>query len=349
MRPDTENTTIPKGETSSTTHTGALLKVLAVLTSNRRHSPIAQVWAKRQINSLQALGLDVDHQFMVERRSLWQLIRLGVSLRRHIRRQKPDLVHVHWGSSAALVTVLFSPRPVVVSFCGSDLLGNYNSRGKRTWSGRLSSLLSKLASLKAARIITKTEELKHSLWKLVWDKTDIIPNGVDMEFFAPMPQSEARRRLGWEHNQPAVLFINRDGAWVKDPLLARAAYNRARELAPELKLVWGERLPPEDMPLYYNAADVLLLTSRHEGSNNTIKEALACGLPVVATRCGDVEERLAGVTPGGVCDRSVDELGCKLAEATRSRQRSNGRDQISDLSLEKVALRVLDCYREALR
>jgi len=349
LRPDTENTTILKGENPSTTHTEIPLKVLVVLTSNRSNSPIAQVWAKRQINSLRALGLDVDHQFMVERRSLRQLIRFGIGLRRRIRRQKPDLVHVHWGSSAALVTALFSPRPVVVSFCGSDLLGNYNSRGKRTWSGRLSSLLSKLASLKAARIITKTEELKRNLWKPVWDKTVVIPNGVDMEFFTPMPQSEARRRLGWEHNQPAVLFVNRDGAWVKDPVLARAAYDRARELAPELKLVWGEGLLPEDMPLYYNAADVLLLTSRHEGSNNTIKEALACGLPVVATRCGDVEERLAGVTPGGVCDRSVDELGRKLAEVARSRQRSNGRDQIRALSLEKVALRVFACYREALK
>ena len=328
---------------------GRLLKVLAVLTSDRHQNPISQVWAKRQINSLRKLGLDVDHQFMVERRSLLQLIRSGIMLRRHIKRQKPDLVHVHWGSSAALVTVLFSPRPVVVSFCGSDLLGNYNSRGRRTWSGRLSALLSKLASLKAVRIITKTGELKRSLWKSVWGKTEVIPNGVDLEFFAPMPQAEARRRLGWEHNQPVVLFVNREGAWVKDPLLARAAYDHAREQTPGLKLVWAESLLPEDMPLYYNAADVLLLTSRHEGSNNSIKEALACELPVVATRCGDVAERLVGVEPGAVCERSAGELGGSLTDVIQARRRSNGRNHISELALENVALRVVNCYREALK
>ena len=41
---------------------------------------------------------------------------------------------------------------------------------------------------------------------------------------------------------------------------------------------------------YYNSVDCLILTSFHEGSPNVIKEAMACNLPIVSTKVGDVEE-----------------------------------------------------------
>jgi len=55
---------------------------------------------------------------------------------------------------------------------------------------------------------------------------------------------------------------------------------------------------------YLLVADVLLNPSYHEGSPNVVKEAMACGLPVVAADCGDVRKRLAGCTPEAVVDRT---------------------------------------------
>ena len=56
----------------------------------------------------------------------------------------------------------------------------------------------------------------------VFVSTDLIPNGVDLDLFHPIPQADARRALGWFHTDPVVVFMDRRGAWVKDPELAQA-------------------------------------------------------------------------------------------------------------------------------
>lgn len=307
------------------------------------------VWGKRQIESLGRLGVEIAVYAFHNRRSLRGLLHGGRELRRKADEFQPHLIHVHFGAAQALMAVLFSDRPVIVSFCGSDLLGNYDASGRKTWSGVLSGVLSQLGALGSRRCIAKSEQLKQSLW---WSKSrtkcDVIPNGVDGRLFHPIPQAEARAVVGWLHDDPVVLFMDRAGDWVKDPALAHAAYGEARKKVRSLRLYIIENEPPERVPLLYNAADVLLLTSRHEGSNNTLKEALACNLPVVATDCGDSRERLQGIRDCFVCSRDAAELGLRLAQLALSRNRSNGRTHLQGLSTDQVALRIVRCYEEAL-
>lgn len=307
------------------------------------------VWAQRQIDSLALLGLRIETYVFENRRSLRGLLRGGVALRRKVRDCRPDVVHVHYGAAQALIAVLFAPRPVVVSFCGSDLFGNYDARGGLTWSGRLSKLLSQAAAFGCRRAIAKSPALRDLLWtRGMRSKCDVIPNGVDLNLFRPIPRQQARSKVGWPHDDPVVLFMDRRGAWVKDPLLAEAAYREARAKVPSLRLHVLEHEPPDRMGLFYNAADALILTSRHEGSNNTVKEALACNLPVVATKCGDVEDRLRGVRACHVCSRDPKELGAKLAEVAARRERSDGRRSLDRLTLEQAARAVAACYARAL-
>jgi teichuronic acid biosynthesis glycosyltransferase TuaC len=60
------------------------------------------------------------------------------------------------------------------------------------------------------------------------------------------------------------------------------------------------------MPWYYSAADVMLLCSESEGSPTSVKEALACNLPVVSTDVGDVREIMDGIDGCEICAANVE-------------------------------------------
>lgn len=325
---------------------GETLKILMVKGLNPGSTQLSNwVWADRQGDSLRGLGCEIDTYGFANRRSFSGLLKGGLGLRKKIGDYAPDLVHVHFAAAQALVTVMFSPKPVVISFCGSDLLGNYDSTGRKTWSGYLSMVLSQMAALGANQCIAKTVELRKALWfSSCREKCEIIPNGVNLDHFRIIPRSDARAILGWLHDDPVVLFVNPKGAWVKNPTLARVVWELAKEHLPNLKMHFVENEPPDRMPLFFNAADVLLITSLHEGSNNTVKEALACNLPVVSSPVGDVSERIQYVQPSKIAPRDARALAQALVQVLLEKSRSNGRSKVSHLSLELVAKRILDVY-----
>jgi glycosyltransferase involved in cell wall biosynthesis len=76
---------------------------------------------------------------------------------------------------------------------------------------------------------------------------------------------------------------------------------------------------------------------------------MACNLPVVSVDVGDVVERLEGVSPSRVAERSPGALARCIAEVLQEDRRSNGRDKISPLSEKLVAQQILEVYRQAIR
>src|SRR5262249_21289975 len=130
--------------------------------------------------------------------------------------------------------------------------------------------------------------------------------------------------------------------------LAEAAMKILKARIPEATLHVLSNVEACRMPLYYRAADVLLCASRQEGCPNVVKEALACNLPVVSTRVGDVAELLTAVRPSAVVPRDPNSMGAALAEILVARKRSNGRECVTHLALDQVAQRVLSVYRSVL-
>ena len=233
-----------------------------------------------------------------------------------------DLVHANYGLTAPLA--LAQPNlPVVLSLWGSDLMGRYGP-------------VSRLCARYCDAVVVMSEEMADALDQDCF----VVPHGVDLDLFAPRPRREARDALGWDHGAHHVVFPYNPGRPVKDfPRAERvaAAVDDRVERPVVLHAITG--VDHEEMPTYMNAGDSLLVTSKREGSPNTIKEALACNLPVVSTDVGDVAERLGGVTPSAV-GRTDAALVDGLTAVLEADARSNGRQAVEDLSAQRATERL---------
>ncbi len=125
---------------------------------------------------------------------------------------------------ADMVTRAVGDVPTVVSFCGSDLLGERLSGLVRKFVSRYGVMASHKAAKRATGIIVKSENLRDALPNFVdRSKVRIIPNGIDLERFRPLCQETCRARLGWNAShfhvlsqQTAVIQSN-DRIWLELP------------------------------------------------------------------------------------------------------------------------------------
>jgi glycosyltransferase involved in cell wall biosynthesis len=304
------------------------------------------IFVRRQLNSLRTLNVDSHAFFLNAGTSPRLLLKRWLDLRREIASLKPDLIHAHYGTITALVCALATTRiPLVITFRGSDLnyrgdLGFLRSYGTH--------LLSQLASLRAAAIVCVSRRLQSRLW---WrkDVSVVLTDGVNLDVFRPMPKTEAREQLGCQNTGHIVLFSQGNSPRNKGRALALAGVQAAeRSLGPIQLVILDGRVPPEQVPVFINAADCVVLASEAEGSPNIVKEALACNVPVVAVDVGDVPERLRGVFPSKIVHREAVQMGSALAEILAGGNRSNGRDCVAPCAETQIAKSIRDLYDRVL-
>ena len=301
-------------------------------------------FVKSQADSLAALGCENTLYEIRGYHSSLDYLRAMGEIPRVARECGADVVHAHYGLSGAAATRVRAP--LVVSFCGDDLLGRPDARGRLTLRSRALIPVSRHAARRADAVIVKSEEMRRALGDV--PGVNVIPNGVDLARFAPEPRAAARAALRWPDAGHVLLFAADPHEQRKNWPLAEGARAAlvARGLDVRLEAVYGR--PQADMVRAMNAADLLLLPSFHEGSPNVVKEAMAVGLPVVAAPVGDCAERLRDVAPSWVVERTVGAFADAAAAALADARRSNGRDVIArTLSLEAVAKQVLAVYEQA--
>lgn len=241
-----------------------------------------------------------------------------------------DLVHANYGLTGP--PAVLQPRlPTVLSLWGTDLFGRYGD-------------VSRFCARHSDATIVMSEGMADALDT----PCEVIPHGVDLDLFRPTDQDGARAAVSWPTETYEVLFPYPPDRPVKNYDRAKRIVDTASErLGEPIELRTLQGIPHDGMPAYMNAADVLLLTSDHEGSPNSVKEALACNLPIVATDVGDVAERLEEVTPSTVADDDshlVDGLIAALAQG----ERSNGREAAREVSVERMGERIVEVYGRVL-
>lgn len=300
-----------------------------------------------QARSLPTAGTAVDLVYVRGFLGARAYLKAMHELPRASRRKPYDLVHIHYGHTLA-AGIGVTRRPLVVSFCGEDLLGAPRERGITTKSRIEVAAFRRLAAL-ATVTITKSEEMERALPARLRPRNHVLPNGVDLEAFAPRSQAEARAQLGWDPTDRVMLFLGNPDDPRKNVALAREAAEIVGREDPgaRLHIAWG--VTPESVPVLMNAADCLVFPSKSEGSPNAIKEAMACALPIVASPVGDVAERLDGVEGCFVRERTPQAFAAALTQALAVGRAPAARAAVERLGLGAVADRLVEIYDDAAR
>jgi teichuronic acid biosynthesis glycosyltransferase TuaC len=308
--------------------------------------PHAGAFVAAQVESLRNIGVEIEVCHLdrqVEGRNVYR--GLAQNVEQFVSAFEPEVVHAQYGGvMASEVSRRIRDRPVLVSFCGDDLLGGAGGglieRSSRAYGVRAS----RRAAARAAGIVVKSRNLFEALPKRV-DRARVwvLPNGVDLSRFRPLDRSECQAKLGWDPARKHVLFPSpRERAEKRFELAEAAVKKLGRVSAPQLHSLSG--VQHEDVPIWLNAADVVLLTSSREGSPNAIKEALACDVPVVSVDVGDVRERIEGIAGCYLAEATPDDLADNLRRALGGAGRIDGRSRMSDLAIERVAAKLSEIY-----
>jgi glycosyltransferase involved in cell wall biosynthesis len=295
----------------------------------------------RQAEFLRAAGVELEVFHFKGGRNPGNYLRAWWGLRRRLRKNHYDLIHVQFGQSA--IAVLPTRLPLVVTFRGDDLQGILAEDGRITLAGRLLRAISRMVARRAQAVIVVSEHMKRDLDP--GTRAAVIPSGLDLTMFRPLPREEARRRAGVAPEERVVLFVGKPTQARKRLALAQEAVEILNRSLPARLLV-GYGIPHAEIPWLMNASDVLLFTSRQEGSPNVVKEALACDLPVVSVAVGDVPTRLAGIEG---CEVAADDepatLAAGLERVLRRGRRIAGRPAVAGLDEQLLTQRVLEIYR----
>lgn len=310
--------------------------------------PSFGIFVRSQIESLRREGISTNVLFLDGRTSRLAYATAVPAIRHALRKEAYDLVHAHYGLTGFLAS-LATGAPVVVSFCGSDLLGTPDPSGRMTLGSRLLVRLSCAAARRAAGVIVKSREMLERLPQAVRSGgAAVIPNGVDLDLFSPRERAAARAHLGIGRSDLVALFPHTAGVPRKRLDLARAAVAHVAASGRNLSLRIVEGVPQERLADEYAAADCMLLTSYWEGSPNVVKEALAMNLPVVSVECGDVREWIEGLAGCALVGRDPAAIAGGLGVALDHGPLTAGRERIAAIEIGCVARRVIAVYRAAL-
>lgn len=301
----------------------------------------------RLATALRQLQINVEIVRLDVGRGAARYWRSRSQVREHIRRFRPDIVHVHFGYGILAVPAM--RRPLITTFNGDDLNGTPTSGGGLTFKSRLGILVSQLAAWRSDRNIVVSEAMRERVWlRAARERTVVIRDAVDSTLFRPIPKVEARRHLRIDEDRRLVLFPHDVTQANKRHSLAAAAVAELKKTIRSAELWTVNGVAPDDMPWYYAAADVMIVTSMREGGPTSVKEALACGLPIVSVEVGDT--RLFDEAQGYMRRSTPTPTG--LAEALRTllqEHASPGRSLLPpELELGASALRTVALYEELI-
>ena len=300
------------------------MKVLIV--ANGKYQNDLPSHVNEQIEALEREGVQIE-TFGINKSGLLGYFMESFRLRRKIRECNPDIIHAHYGLSG-LCANLQRRVPVVTTYHGSDI-----------HSGGWVLLLSKITMrLSLYNIFVGDKLLDMSGYK--GNNVILLPCGIDLDVIKSIPREEAMKQTTFK--KPFVLFAGSYDRPVKNAKLAK----EAMEKVPGVDLVELNGYNRNEVTNLMNAASCLLMTSFNEGSPMVIKEAMACGTPIVTVDVGDAKNIIGKTNGCYMAEYNAIDVAEKVRRALSFEGKTNGRSRIEKLGLsnELIAKKLVQLY-----
>ena len=320
-----------------------------------------------------------------------------------VNQYNPDIVHLHWLSEGfvRLESIAKLNCPIVWTLhdswpftggchlpgecnryqdsCGHcPVLGSSNEKdlSRRVWSRKKKAWAALNLTVVAPSSWMADCARKSSL--LTECHIEIIPNGIDTDFFSPGCQRSEKEKIGFSPSRQLILFGGKNSLLDTNKgfdLLFSALQKLPEKVRCNSDVaIFGDRknfpLPDSNMNIQnfgiiddemvlrslYRAADVFVLPSRQENLPNVVLESMACATPCVAFDVGGVSDMVGHHETGYLCQPyDVEDLSAGIVYLLRGEEKDESQSRLCrekilhEFAMEKVVSQYLDLYRNVLQ
>ena len=311
------------------------LKILIVFSGNvdEKIADTHHAFVYEQINAVKS-NYDIEYDVaLIKGRGINGYLKNLSVLKKKIKDFNPDLVHAHYGL-AGLLSVMQRKKPVIITFHGSEI---------KTFTVNF---LSSVASFFSKYNIFVAHHIREKLYLKPRKNYQVIPCGIDLADSKVVDKELSLSKMQLDKNVINILFSGAFNDRMKNYELARESVDLITD--EKINLIELKGFKREEVNYLFNACDLFLLTSKSEGSPQTIKEAMACNCPIVATDVGDIREVIAGTDGCFLTSFRPENIADNIRLAIKFSKRTNGRDRIKKFDNNPVSSQIYSIYSKVL-
>ena len=292
---------------------------------------------------LKLQGVDVDMFYLGNLRNPFNVLFKVLELR--TLSKKYDLVHSQYGSICAFVTS-FVAKPKLLSIRGNDWTVHSARVNWLFLHTRFARFLTIISINRYDGVLPVSNRLRKEITKIYRREVPLIfPSPIDLAIWKERAPNETNQNHTYR-----ILFVSLNKSNpIKRFSVAQQAIDILKKRIPNVELSLASGIPFCNMPDFVAAHDVILSLSESEGWPNSVKEALACNVPFVATDVSDLKEIVEVEYSCMLTTGEPHDVAEKLFVALSQKKPKNLRKYVESMDVSASASRLLTYYDKVLK